>query len=194
MKVNFKKEVKEWGILVIVLLALYFTGFHTQVAALAQRAFLSTGLFSPIAKPQDEEVILDYNFTLKKLSGEEVHFSEFKDKVVFINIWATWCAPCIAEMPGIQNMYDNLKSEEDMAFVMLGMDKDQSKPEAFIEKKGYGFPVYLPMQGLPDLFRVPSIPTTLIFNKQGKLISKKVGMAGYHKKSFIKFMKKNAGK
>ncbi len=184
------KELKSWGVVLAIFLTLYFTGLHTDVAAFAQRMILYTGLLSPnteLEEPFDERV--NYNFNLKDLQGNVVSFSEFKDKVVFVNLWASWCPPCIAEMPSIQSLYDKV-DQNDVVFVMISLDKDPERAKKFIEKRDFSFPVYTATGALPRAFRPGSIPTTLVLSKDGKIVSKKVGMANYDKKSFLKFLQK----
>ncbi len=183
-----KKFIKEWGVIAGIFLVLYFTGLHTEVAAFAQRMILHTGLITPDTSLDSEmNEVMDYNFELKTLEGQLVKMEELKGKVIFLNIWATWCAPCVAEMPNIQALYEKVKSE-DIAFVMLSVDKSGEKAKKFIDKKGFTFPVYQAASEMPELFRVPSIPTTFVIDKTGKVASKNVGMANYNKKSFINFL------
>lgn len=186
-----KKLVKEWGIIVAVLLFLYFTGLYTDVAALAQRAVLSTGLITPDTElPADEKENADYNLSLQTLDGKVVNLSDFKGKVIFLNEWATWCPPCVAELPGIQELYNEVDNKN-IVFVMLAMDEPQ-KVERFIRKKGYTMPVYLAASRVPDVFRSPSIPTTYVISPEGEIVAKKVGMAKYNTRSFRKFLDKQA--
>lgn len=181
------KEFKEIGIVIAIFGMLYLTGLHTDVAAFTQRVILQTGIITPDTElPTSEHEQLDYNLALASIDGQQVHLSDFKGKVLFINIWATWCAPCIAEMPGIQSLYEEASS--DVAFIMLSMDDSNEKAKKFIERKGFTFPVYLPASKVPEMLRAPSIPTTLVVNKEGKIVSKKVGMAKYNTKKFKRFL------
>lgn len=185
-----KKELKEWGIFGVIILTLYLTGLHSNVAAFAQRIILETGLISANTDIPESPEDVDYNFQLKDLQGNEVNLADFKDKVIFMNIWATWCPPCIAEMPNIQSLYDKVNNDE-VVFIMLSMDNEVSKVQRYIDKKGFTFPVYMAASKVPDVFRAPSIPTTLVISPKGKIISKRVGMANYDKKSFLNFLLKN---
>jgi thiol-disulfide isomerase/thioredoxin len=191
--INFKKEFKEWGIFVAIIAIMYITGLHTEVAAFAQRAVLSTGLMTADTDMEsDRKDVIDYNFKIKSMDGEVVELSQFKNKVIFINLWATWCPPCRAEMPSIQSLYDKMKDNEDIVFVMLSLDKagSEGKINKFIDKKSFDFPVYLPATEVPNVLRSPSIPTTFVVAKNGKIVSKKVGMAKYDTKSFENFLMK----
>ena len=137
MKKKIKKEFREISIVASIFLLLYFTGLHTEVAAFAQRVILTTGLITADtdSDPTTYEDV-DYNFKLKNLNGEFTDLSEYKGKVVFINIWATWCPPCVAEMPNIQSLYDKIENDN-IEFIMLSMDNSEEKAKKFIDKKGF---------------------------------------------------------
>lgn len=88
--------------------------------------------------------VVGAGFKMVSLNGKTVSFESLKGKVVFMNMWATWCPPCIAEMPNIQKLYEKIGSDK-IAFVMLSLDEDgMEKVKKFIGKKGFTFPVYLP--------------------------------------------------
>ncbi len=184
---NIKKELKSWGIIGAIFLVLYLTGLHTQVAAFAQRAILSTGLITADTEISDNTEDADFDFQLKNLNGEVVNLSDYKGKVIFLNIWATWCPPCIAEMPGIQSLYEKVDKDK-IVFVMLSTDNSEEKARKFIQKKGFTFPVFMAAGRVPNVYRVPSIPSTFVISPEGKIVSKEVGMANYDKKSFINFL------
>ena len=186
---NIKKEIKEWGIFAAVLLLLYVTGLHTDVAAFAQRVVLATGIADPeIAESRSQEKAA-YDFTLDGLNGEMLDFETVKGKVVFINFWATWCAPCVAEMPSIQALYDDYKDQNDIVFVMINLETDHKKAEKFINKKDFTFPIYFPNQTrLPKVYESKGIPTTFVLDKEGFIAYKKVGMANYNAGSFTRFV------
>jgi len=191
-KLRIKKEVKELGVIAVIFAILYFTGLHTTVAAYAQRIILFTGIMSPDTEVSlNETQDLDFDLDLRSLNGNDLHLSDLKGKVLFINIWATWCAPCIAEMPNIQSLYNKIDNDN-IEFVMLSMDQDQSKARKFIERKEFTFPSYVPASPVPEVFKVPSIPTTFVVNKAGKIVSEEVGMAKYDTKRFKQYLEKLA--
>ncbi len=186
---KIKKEVKEWGIFAIILLTLYFTGLHTEVAAFAQRAVLATGIANPDTTPLEDKEKAVYDFTLTGIDGSTLDFETLKGKVIFINMWATWCPPCIAEMPSIQEMYNVFKDKPDVVFAMISFDKDPKKAEKFVNKKGFNMPIYFPNETqIPKVYESRGIPTTYVIDKEGYIAYKKVGMASYDSKSFAKMM------
>jgi len=187
-----KKHLKDWGVILSVIAILYFTGLHTEVAAFAQRIVLSTGIITPSQLPVTEMEKADYNMKLRTLDGEILNFEDYKNKVVFINFWATWCAPCIAEMPNIQSLYEKIDSEN-IKFVMISLDRNTEKARKFIEKKGFTFPVYEPVGYLPDVYYASELPTTFVISPEGQIVTKKVGMANYDKKGFLNYLYKLSG-
>lgn len=190
---NIKKEIKEWGVFVVIIGILYFTGLHTEVAAFAQRMVLSTGFIKPdLEMDTAVQQTMDYSFDLSDLEGNITPMSEFKGKVLFINEWATWCGPCIAEMPGIQELYNTIGEDENIEFIMLSLDESRTKASKFIKRKDFTFPVYGATSRLPKVLQSSSIPTTFVVSKEGEIIYRNVGMAKYDTEEFINFMKETA--
>ena len=184
-----KKEIRDWAIFAGVLLTLYFTGLHTDVAAFAQRMVLATGIANPETELKEEKTKAAYDFTINKLDGETLDFENLKGKVVFINFWATWCAPCVAEMPSINSLYKIYKDNPEVVFVMINVENKEEKVRKFIKKKNYSFPIYLPNASqIPGVYESKGIPTTFVIDKEGYIAYKKVGMANYDADSFVKFI------
>lgn len=120
--------------------------------------------------------------------GKQVNFTDFEGKVVFINNWASWCPPCIAEMPTIEKLKNEF-TEEDLAFVMVSFDQDPNKGLNWMRKKGFDLPVYFPGQNYPQPYLTDVIPATFILDKEGKLVHTQLGMADYSNLEFIRQMK-----
>lgn len=115
-----------------------------------------------------------------------LEFSEFKGKVVFLNNWASWCPPCVAEMPSIQKLKNRLQTN-DVVFVMVSFDEEQEKALAFMEKRGFDFDVYFPGKNYP--YMTSSIPATFIIDKDGKVISENIGVADYNNEEVVNQLK-----
>ncbi len=203
---TYLNKIPGWVYTLAVFGFLYLTGLHTEAIGQVQRVLLATGLVRPDipeatsssvtpANPAKTAVSLyDSDFMLQDMKGNQIAFSSLKNKVVFLNIWATWCPPCIAEMPSIQKLYDTMKDNPNVAFVMLSVDQaGMSKVIPFISKKGYTFPVYVPVNGLPQAFQTQSIPTTFFIGKTGKIEMRHEGMADYSSKEVEEFLVKLAG-
>jgi thiol-disulfide isomerase/thioredoxin len=120
----------------------------------------------------------DYHLVFEQLDGQKFEFSKTRGKVVFLNLWATWCPPCVAEMPAIQELYDRYKDNAQVMFLMVS-NEDKTKVEAFIKKKGYTFPVYINHYRLPEVFQSNSIPVTFVVSKTGEIVINQVGAANW---------------
>jgi thiol-disulfide isomerase/thioredoxin len=182
--------LRPWAIMILLIVIMRFTGILSGVSYVTQTAIMKTGMmdFDPYAETK-KEIPFNYDFSIKDLNGNIISMSEFKNKTVFINLWATWCGPCRAEMQSIQNLYDQVDHDKIM-FVMLSLDKDaqHNKIVDYIGNKKFTFPVYQPSGYLTDQLNVPSIPTTFIIGPDGKIKSKKVGAANYDTEKFKKFL------
>ncbi|UII24940.1 TlpA family protein disulfide reductase [Fulvivirga maritima] len=186
-----KKQLSEWLLMIIIIGVLYFTGWYKDVAVFLQKGLLLTGAFDADTEYVTKEKI-DYNLTLKSTQGDTLHLSELKGKVIFINMWATWCPPCKAEMPGIESLYKDFTDSTDVAFVMLALDSE-NRVKSYLKHFGYTFPAYTPMGGhIPEIYRPSSIPTTLIISPEGELVAKEVGMRNYDTKKYRRFLNKLA--
>jgi len=187
------KEFRDWAIFAGVLLTLYLTGLHTDVAAFAQRMVLATGMANPDVEVEMPKTKAAYDFTLDQLDGTKLDFQELEGKVVFINFWATWCAPCIAEMPGIQDLYGTFQDHPDIVFIMINIEGKEDKVRKFIKKKKYTFSIYFPDASLiPKVYESSGIPATFVLDKEGYIAYKKIGMASYDSDSFVKYIEKLA--
>jgi thiol-disulfide isomerase/thioredoxin len=184
-KKSTKREFIEWTILIVVVSTLYFTGYHTDVIGFIQRAALSTGLFKAQTEFETTKQA-SYDFILTDINGNQVAFDSFREKTVFINFWATWCPPCIAEMPDINDLY--LKTNKNVSFVMISVDEDREKAKKFMERKGYDFPIYFLASGLPSVYETHSIPTTYVIAPNGTIAAKRHGMAQYDSDEFRSFL------
>lgn len=115
------------------------------------------------------------DFTLPDLSGTPVQLSDLRGKVVFLNLWATWCPPCRAEMPSMQALYDRLKGR-DFAMVAVAEDTDAADVSAFVKELGLTFPVLLDSDNhLPARFGVTGYPETFVIDRDGQVIKHVIG-------------------
>ncbi len=116
------------------------------------------------------------NFTLKNLDNQEVSLSDYKGKVVFLNFWATWCAPCRQEIPYFIDLVDKYGKD---GFVVLGIALDPrefEKVPGFVDQMGINYPILLDETGISQLYGgIRSIPTTFVINREGKAINRIVG-------------------
>jgi thiol-disulfide isomerase/thioredoxin len=130
----------------------------------------------------------DAGWTLQALDGQEVSFGSLQGRAVFLNIWATWCPPCIAEVPSIQDLHDALK-DEGVAVVLITPDPlDEVRP--FVEKKAWHVPVYVARRGVPPVFRTETIPATFILNRRGEVVYRHTGRADWNTEECRAFLRR----
>ncbi|WP_452222464.1 TlpA family protein disulfide reductase [Lacinutrix salivirga] len=136
-------------------------------------------LFSPSIKTSETlEVVTTYNWKLKTIHGEGYNFNSAKNKVVLVNFWATWCPPCIAEMPSLQALYTDYK--DDVEFVFIS-NEALEVVQTFIEKKDYTFTTVKPLeQPKTEQFSVSGIPRTFLISKTGEIVIDKTGAANWN--------------
>lgn len=173
----------------LLLLFLRVTGLIGAVTYATQWTLLQTGLADADEVADEAPAAFDYNFTIKDLEGNRIPFDTFKGKVIFLNMWATWCGPCRTEMPGIQSLYEKVDKEK-VVFVMLSIDKDGDLPRVvdYLAAKSFTFGAFLPSGYLPEQLQVPSIPTTFVISPDGKVVKKEVGTMQYDTPEFRKFL------
>ena len=122
-----------------------------------------------------EEKIKTQNFMLKRLDGNEVSLKDYRGKIVLLNFWATWCLPCLVEMPSMERLYNEFK---DKGFTILAIDmqEDADSVSVFKEKYKLNFPILLDSDGsVGQFYGVRAIPTTYLVDREGYLIGSALG-------------------
>jgi len=172
------KKTQLVNIAIILLLALYFftpIGFKAKV-------YLNR-LISHNPVPVEEraqQILEDYDFKLVNSNGSSVNLSEHKGDVIFINFWATWCPPCVAEMPDLQLLYDAYG--EKVTFLFIARDKKE-KVSNFMMKKKYNLPVYFESGFTPKTLYSAALPTTFVIDKKGNIVVAETGSAAWNSQS-----------
>jgi cytochrome c biogenesis protein CcmG, thiol:disulfide interchange protein DsbE len=165
------------GGLLVGLLAglLVFAGLPAQLAWVRTPSATPGG---PIATPAPAPVAgaPAPDFTLTNLSGQTVKLSSLKGQVVLVNFWATWCIPCRAEMPAIQQAYT---ARKDQGFTVLAVNLNEPKPDvqSYVNSLNVNFPVLLDAgDSISNLYRVRGYPTSFFIDRSGTVAIENVGM------------------
>lgn len=182
------------GILIIFMLAMLFS---PDFKGLVSQNLMKIGLFQPKVPDGPTEAVAgmdaDVNtdeILFKNPEGHVIELSDLKGKVVFINFWATWCPPCIAEMPSINKLHSEFRNNEKVMFLMVDVDNEREKSQKFMDKRKFDLPVYTPASSIPSSYMSGAIPTTLVLNKYGKVVFKHEGMGDFSNKEFSEFLTK----
>ena len=189
--------IKASGVLLIILGLMTFTGYMNGVSSYFNRVMNSVGIESEtdISIEEKSGLLLEEeskytaaDFTLTDQNGNQHTLSDYIGKVVFINFYATWCSPCMKEMPDIQERYLEYGENEDQ-IIFLGITNPQSEEypnnsdydmdyiRRFIDNNGYTFPTLFDTTG--DVFQqynISAFPTTYIIDREGKIMGNIRGM------------------
>jgi len=117
------------------------------------------------------------DFSLPDIEGKTVRLSDYRGKVVFVNFWATWCKPCKEEMPSMEILWENFKSE-DFVMLAISMDRVTTKTDIppFIESMKLTFPILTDSWGQTDKrYKLMGVPETYIIDQSGVLREKVIG-------------------
>ncbi|RDK86952.1 TlpA family protein disulfide reductase [Marinirhabdus gelatinilytica] len=159
-------------LLIVVLLFIPQTGTPIKVFFNRILAFSPSEIAS-----EEQESLSNYYWELNDLNNGTINFSTAEGNVTLVNVWATWCPPCIAEMPSMQKLYDSYKNK--MAFYFVSLE-DTKTLRQFAEKKNYTFPIYTTQQKFPKEIQTNSFPTTYLLSKSGKIVMVQKGAADWN--------------
>ncbi|MBR9854604.1 MAG: TlpA family protein disulfide reductase [Algicola sp.] len=170
------KEHISNGIWILAILLILFTpiGFHVRVWV---NKVVATVISPSTVDETDQAVLENYHWELVDLDDNMINLRSKEGEVILINVWATWCPPCVAELPGFADLYKDYGDKVVFAFVA---NDEKDKVSAFLKKKEYDLPVYFQASYTPKSLASNSIPVTYIIDKQGKIVVNKTGAANWN--------------
>ena len=177
-----------------VLLILIVPAARDRAAKAVQVAVMHSGIVDAYIDANKKE-LFNYDFVIRDLSGKQVDVKSFRGKVIFLNLWATWCGPCRNEMPSIQELYNGIDKEK-ILFVMLSLDEERrsEKVKSYVKEMAFSFPVFMPHGQLTNQLYVDTIPTTFVIDKDGYITIKETGMRNYNTTKFKTYLEGLANK
>ena len=138
---------------------------------------VAEGLYAPLLEIKDD------------MTGRKLMLRDLKDKVLFINFWASWCPPCKEEMPSIESLSKGMDTNEKFQMITILYKDPYQDWIAYMKQSGYSFPVYSDNNGITaKTFGVTGVPETYIIDKRGKLRKRVLGPAEWNSpeaKNFI---------
>ena len=157
--------------------------------AFVLKGILRTGLLNAAGHKQAIANTADLSaVTFINAQGVPISLAALKGKVVVINSWATWCAPCVAEMGGLNALYNKLKADDRFVFIMADADNDLAAASAFMTSRHYQLPVYQAANADASALLGTTLPTTIIIDREGRLRQKHEGIANYDNEEMKKFL------
>lgn len=131
---------------------------------------------SPIEEPESGNEIgnIALDFSSKTLENLDIKLSDYRGKTIFLNFWASWCGPCVRELPSIQKVHD---TNEDVVVLTVNCGDNISDIKNFMEKNNYNFNVIPDESGIiSHLYYTDYIPLTLIIDENGIIKERHVGL------------------
>ncbi|MGZ3755991.1 MAG: TlpA family protein disulfide reductase [Mucilaginibacter sp.] len=172
------------GLFAIVVITLLVS---TPTRVLLIQGLMKVGFFQPNIK-QNKKTSAQANVVFENEKGQTTAVSSLKGKVVFINFWATWCPPCVAEMPTINKLSEKIKGNKNIQFMMVDVDHDFSKSGPFMQQHQFNLPLYQAVNAIPDEMLGASIPATVIIDKNGRIVFQHAGAANYSGDDMVNYL------
>ncbi len=148
-----------------------------------------------VSSAEKEEKIAAPDFALMTMDNKKVSLKDFKGKYIFLNFWATWCGPCIDEMPSMERLYQKFKTRKNFAMLAVSIDKGGAEVvEKFKAENKFTFTVLLDRDSeVAGAYGVMGIPSTYLIDPQGHVINRAVGARDWSAKDSIEYFEKMLG-
>ena len=173
------------GLLFIAFWAVYLTFFVRPEGD-------TTGLLVPRLEASGKTLPADYGWALEDLDGKPVPFGDFANKSVVLNLWATWCGPCRAEMPGLVRLAENPQLK-DVAFIAVTTEAASDSVRKVGQDELRGWRVLRSDPGkVPEVFATDVIPATFVIAPGGAVVVSELGMARWDDPSVVEYLEKLA--
>ncbi len=149
------------------------------------RSEASTALQDLKAPSFPDVVSSAVEWRLRATDGTEADMADFSEDVLFVNLWATWCAPCIAEMPHIEELAGRF-ADAQVAFLIVS-EEDPDTVTPFVEEQGWQLPIYT-AEALPAMFQTDVLPATYVLDGMREMVFKHVGIARWDDQTTVAFI------
>ena len=188
MAMNIKSAIKKNGLNILLLAMFFFLLFNPNAKAWVLNKLLYMGIYNVDTKKTNTEAEAP-NLVFMSQTGHVISTKQLTGKTVFINFWATWCPPCLAEMPTINALHEKIKLDTGIVFIIVDIDRDFSRSTAFMRSKNFNLPVFMAEGNVPPEIMSGTVPTTIIISSRGKLSNKIEGMSNYNTASMVEYLK-----
>ncbi|WP_298903532.1 TlpA disulfide reductase family protein [uncultured Psychroserpens sp.] len=178
------KKSKIYNLLILVVIALMLIPQTRKPIQVVVNKAIAFFVKPSVIEASERTKLSSYKWSLQDINGNQFDFKTAEGKVIVINFWATWCPPCIAEMPSLEKLYQHFKSNDDLVFLFVS-NEDKEKLYEFMVHEGYSFNVYQSISNYPKTFDVSSIPRTFVINRSGEIIIDKSGAADWNSEHVI---------
>ena len=172
-KINFNtKNILSFLVIVILIMPQTRKPIQIQVQKLIAKMSPS------VLDKEDRETLSNINWRLTDLNGEHFQLNQTQGKVKVISFWATWCPPCIAELPSLQELYNTYNYDIEFVFIS---NENPEIIKSFLKKNHYSFPVYKPLYASEEIYFNPrTIPRTLLIDQNNTIVILEDGAANWN--------------
>jgi peroxiredoxin len=129
----------------------------------------------------------EYDWQLRTATGGTISLEDYRGRVLFINLWATWCAPCRAELASIERLRDALR-DTDVAFLMVSPEQPKTV-QRFLRRHRYDLPALTEAERMPAAFGFRAVPTTFVVDRAGRIVMRHRGAAVWDQESVETFLR-----
>mgnify|MGYP000219774570 CR=1 FL=1 len=146
-------------------------------------------LMKPSLEKVENEVTFsaqELNLPLKGINVPDANLADFQGKIVFLNFWGTWCPPCRAEFPSVQQLYNTKKDQ--IQFVLIAMQDQEENIRKFLVENHYTTPVYIATGPISEKMLPQVFPTTFLIGKNGRILKKEEGASDWNSASVHQFL------
>jgi len=144
----------------------YLSGIRERESAERKAEILGERIEDPKAAPA---------FELRDLDGTTRTLADLRGQIVIVNFWGIWCGWCVTEMPELQKLHETLADDPEVTLITINNDPNPDDVPAWMEEKGYGFPVLLDEGYVAGEAGISSFPTTWVLDKEGRIVFDKKG-------------------
>jgi thiol-disulfide isomerase/thioredoxin len=176
-----KSNARIW-LLIGLAFSVFWVGYLAVLGPSRRAPLENSGMSEPAS----------YDWSALDLDDRPVPFSKFQGKTLFLNIWATWCGPCVSEMPSIARLAENPRLVKmPIEFVCVSTDNSSEPVRQFIRGKNWRM-TFLRAESLPHVFLTEGIPSTFLIGPDGKIAATEIGSADWDDPNVASFLEKLA--
>ena len=133
----------------------------------------------------------DYGWRVRSMEGEETTLEAFRGEVLFINLWASWCTPCVRELGSIERLQVQV-ADSGVRFLVVAAEREASV-RRFLRRHDYDLPFYLEVSRMPPAFGMRGIPTSWVVDRSGRIVLVRHGAAVWDTAEMVAFLRSVAG-
>jgi thiol-disulfide isomerase/thioredoxin len=142
------------------------TGWRVALCALVAVALLPLVAYAQ----SDTERLLPFDWRVRAVDGREIPMARFRGRPIVLNLWATWCTPCVAELGSIERLQDSLRAQgrDDIVFLLVSLETRRSV-QRFQDRRPIGLPLFVELDPMPAVLGIRAVPTTWLIDRDGRI-------------------------